>query len=336
MTELVIGDCHFGTHTNKTMWLNAQIDFFEKQIYNIIETHKLDRIVFLGDIFDIRYSTNTHVGIEVKKIFRKLLSYNLQIIIVAGNHDYYSPLKELDEYNTYDLLFGPEFENAFPNLIILKNKPLLIDTYLFLPWYYTEEEDLWDDACEQYKGKVKIIYCHSDLAQWGHEKLGPMGYPKVYSGHIHYPWENPELRLVNLGACMSYTFNDVNSTRHVFIITDGVVTEKIENTITPRFKRFYNEQLFTITQEDVTNCYIELCIARSKINTARYVEQVRYLKSSLEYFDMKSKAIDDDTELDHLTPVSFNTNIDTYIEDNIPEHLKTKYELVKEKLKTEQ
>ena len=130
MKELLIGDCHFGTHTNKTLWLNTQIEFFEKQIYPLID--KVDRIVFLGDLFDIRYSTNTQVGIEVKNIIRYMLSYNKPIIIVAGNHDYYSPIESLHQYNTYDLVFGKEFEDAYPNLYIVKEKLLLIDSSLFV------------------------------------------------------------------------------------------------------------------------------------------------------------------------------------------------------------
>ena len=331
--ELLIGDCHFGTHTNKTLWLNTQIEFFEKQIYPLID--KVDRIVFLGDLFDIRYSTNTQVGIEVKNIIRYMLSYNKPIIIVAGNHDYYSPLESLHQYNTYDLVFGKEFEDAYPNLHIVKEKPLLIDSSLFVPWYYTEEDELWKTACKLYRGKVSVLYCHSDLAAWDINKVEPMGYPKVYSGHIHYPYRNPELRLENIGAVMAYNFSDVNSVRHLWILEDGKCIDKIENTTTPRFKRFLNEQIFSITEKDTKNNYIELCISSDKIDSARYKEQTEYLKSNLEYFDMKVKKIDNISEYDQLVPAKFDTNIDTYIEDNMPSHLKDKFEIVKQKVKND-
>ena len=73
MKELLIGDCHFGTHTNKTLWLNTQIEFFENQVYPLID--KVDRIVFLGDLFDIRYSTNTQVGNAKNAIVINILVY---------------------------------------------------------------------------------------------------------------------------------------------------------------------------------------------------------------------------------------------------------------------
>lgn len=333
MKELLIGDCHFGTHTNKTLWLNTQIELFENQIYP--EIPNVDRIVFLGDIFDIRYSTNTQVGIEVKNIIRKILSFNKIVIILAGNHDYYSPLKNLDYYNTYDLLFGPEFEKSYINLYIVKDKPLLLGDTLFVPWYWTEEEDLWEKTCEKFKGKVKILYCHSDLSTWGHEKLAPIGYPKVYSGHIHYPWFNKELRLENIGAVMAYNFSDVNSLRHIWILEDGKCIKKIVNKTTPRFRRFLNEQIFNITEEDTKNNYIELCISKDKIDSARYKEQIEYLKSNFEYFDMKTKSIDNISEYEELVPAKFDTNIDTYIEENMPSHLKGKFEIVKQKIKND-
>ena len=68
MKELLIGDMHFGIKTNSTYWLDTQIDFFEKQIFDTIDKNPdLDRVVFLGDLFDIRYSI---------RLCRKLKWYN--------------------------------------------------------------------------------------------------------------------------------------------------------------------------------------------------------------------------------------------------------------------
>ncbi|MBO5005487.1 MAG: metallophosphoesterase [Clostridia bacterium] len=333
MIELLIGDCHFGTHTNKTLWLNTQIEFFEKQVYPLID--KVDRIVFLGDLFDIRYSTNTQVGIEVKTIIRRMIAYNKPVIIVAGNHDYYSPLKNLDYYNVYDLVFGSEFERCYNNLFIVKDKPLYIDDSLFLPWYYTEEEDLWKSVCDTYKGYVKTIYCHSDLSQWGNERLESIGYPQVYSGHIHYPWSNKELKLNNIGAIMSFNFSDANSDRYIYIVENSIFVEKIKNITTPKFKRYLNEQIFNITTEDTKNNYIELYISNDNINKARYIERIAFIKCNYEYFDINIRCIANIDEYEQLTPVKFDTNIDTYIEENIPDHLKDKFELVKQKIKND-
>ena len=73
MREWLIGDLHFGIKNNSITWLESQIKFFEEQIFNIIKNENLDRIVFLGDVTDIRYSINQQIGIEVKNIIRKKL-----------------------------------------------------------------------------------------------------------------------------------------------------------------------------------------------------------------------------------------------------------------------
>ena len=51
MRELIIGDVHFGIKTNSVTWLDAQIEFFNKQIIPAIKTKNVDRVIFLGDIF---------------------------------------------------------------------------------------------------------------------------------------------------------------------------------------------------------------------------------------------------------------------------------------------
>jgi UDP-2,3-diacylglucosamine pyrophosphatase LpxH len=188
MTELLIGDCHFGTHSNNISWLQHQVNFFNTQVYDILENKDIDRIVFLGDVFDVRYSVNTHIGIEVKKIFRHLLSYGIPVYVVAGNHDYYSPLKELQDYNAYELVFGEEFERAYKNLHIVKYDPLLVDGSLFLPFYWTENPDHFDELLYTYKFgyEVKAIYCHADLTCWPGARITALKGCPIYSGHIHY------------------------------------------------------------------------------------------------------------------------------------------------------
>ena len=68
MRELVIGDVHFGIKTNSVTWLETQLEFFNKQVIPAIKEKHINRVIFLGDIFDIRYAVNQQVGIEVKSL----------------------------------------------------------------------------------------------------------------------------------------------------------------------------------------------------------------------------------------------------------------------------
>ena len=327
--SLVIGDVHFGCRSNNIVWLEQQLLFFENQIIPILKSDKIDNVIFLGDVFDVRYSINQKIGIDVKNLFRKLCSYNKDIYILAGNHDYYSPLIEFQGYNAYELIFGKEFLECHKNLHYVTEAPVRIDDSLILPWYFTEEVELWQSVIHDNKG-ISTIYCHSDLTSWDDGRLAAIHGVTVYSGHIHYAWKDSSRKLYNIGACCAFNFNDVNQKRFVYIIEDGKITDAIENITTPRFKRFYNEDIFNLKDSDFDNSIVQLCISQSNINKAKYIEHIKDLKNKYVNSNVKVNIIDDSV-IEKLNTDSFDTNIDKYIEQNMPIHLTEKYENVKHK-----
>lgn len=334
MKDLVIGDVHFGIKSNSVQWLEQQLNFFYGQVVNTINNEHPNRIVFLGDIFDIRYSTNTQVGIEVKSLFKNLLTQfsNINFYIIAGNHDLYSPDSFFDRYNVYRLIFGKEFIDAYKNLIILDTDYLVEDNTAFLPWWWTEDETKWSTFLHDNKYEVDYIYCHSDLEHWDSGRIAAKGDIKIYAGHIHYPYIDKLRGLYNLGASCAFTFNDVNSSRFIYIIENGKVIKQIENTTTPKFKRFYNEEIFEVTDNDFKNSYIQLCIGSSNINKAMYIERIKEIKTTFINGNIKVNIVDDTVQEDIRTRHDFNTNISEYIESNIPEDLQEKYNIIKTKL----
>ena len=338
MRALVIGDLHFGIKSNSLSWLESQLKFFENQIFVEIETKNIDRIIFLGDVSDIRYSVNQQVGIELKKLFRKMLNKfeNKEFIIVAGNHDYYSPLEEFDEYTAYELMFGEEFYKCHPNLRIIQKEPWM-DEYgnLFLPWYWTENPMHFDEILYNYdfSREVKAIYCHADLTTWPGARIGSLKGTPVYSGHIHNINIDVLSNLYNLGAAVALTFNDVNEDRYLYIIEDYQIVDRIKNVTTPRFIRIYDEAIFSADEKTFENSYVQLCISTSNINKAKYVEQIKLLKTTYVNANIRVHLIDNDTDINTLSVEGINTNIQTYIENNIPEHLDDKYELITNRLK---
>lgn len=337
MKELIIGDCHFGTHSNNTTWLNWQIQFFTNQLIPYIKSHRteISRIVFVGDLFDIRYSINELIGIEVKSIVRELAETGIEdIYFVAGNHDYYSPLANLMQYNAYELAFGEEFSKQYSNVHFVTEEPMFCedDGALFLPWYYTEEPELWEQVCNQYKGMIKKIYCHTDLNGWSAARCAACGNPYVFSGHIHQSFQIKELNLYNLGSMFAFDFSDTGDCKYFYIFEDGNIN-RIENIVTPKFKRFYNEEIFEINASDVFNSIVQLCVSEDNINKARYIEQIKALKSRFIDVNMRvnvidGKAIEADGNED------FNQNIENYIDSNMPDHLTGKYKIIKKKMET--
>ena len=339
MRDLVIGDVHFGIKSNSVVWLESQLNLFKKQIFKIIDEEKLDRIVFLGDVFDIRYSINQQVGIEVKNMIRELcekFQYPQQIIFVAGNHDYYSPLEEFDKYNAYELVFGPEFKKCYPNVRFVNKEPYLgTDGTLFLPWYWTENPDHFDDLLYRYKfgNEVKAIYCHADLTIWPGGRITSLKGIPIYSGHIHYIYEDPDNNLFNVGACLPLTFGDANQDRYLYIIDDFKIIKKIKNEITPNFIRIYDDDIFTVDSSYFDNSYMQICISSSNFNKANYIDQLKYLKTTYVDSNISIHVVEDVNRLSYtFVAEGFNTNINQYIENNVPEHLNDKYKYIKSKL----
>ena len=337
MRELVIGDVHFGIKNNSVVWLDYQIKLFKNQIIPIIREKNIDRIIFLGDLFDIRYSVNQQIGLEVRNLITSMLNEfnDKQFVFLAGNHDYYSPLEEISQYNAYALVFGNEFVKCHPNVKFVTKDPYFVDESLFLPWYMTENPDHFDNLLYTYKfgSEVKAIFCHTDLSIWPGPRITALRGCPVYSGHIHNIISDEDNKLFNLGSALAFTYSDVDETKYLYILENHIVIEKIANVSTPVFKRIWNEDIFTITAEDCKDAFIQLCISDSNLNKAQYVDQIKMLKTTYVDSNIKVKPIDDIEHKHVFSAEGFNTNITQYIEDNMPEHLTPKYALIKDRLK---
>ena len=95
------------------------------------------------------------------------------------------------------------------------------------------------------------------------------------------------------------------------------IVERIENITTPSFKRLYNEEIFDATEEIFNNSYVQLCISSQNINKAQYVEKIKDLKTTYLDSNIRLHVIDDDDNYTTLSVATFNTNIETYINNNI-------------------
>ena len=337
MRTLLIGDLHFGIKSNSLSWLDFQKTFFKNQIFKTLEEKEIKRCIFLGDVYDIRYSVNQQVGIDLKNLFRYMLDTykDIEFIIVAGNHDYYSPIEEYRKYNMYELLFGYEFLEKHTNLKIVTDEPLYLDDgSLFLPWYYTDNPKHIDDLLYAYdfSNDVKAIFCHTDLTCWPGPRIASFKGCPIYSGHIHYIYVDEMAHLYNIGAALPLTFDDVNQQRYLYILEDFKIVDKIANETTPRFIRIYNEDIFSITDNMFDNSYVQLCISTNNMNKARYVEQIKYIKNKYVSSTIRVHIIDDTTNIETLAVNGFNTDIKKYIDSNIPDHLHSKYEMIRDRL----
>lgn len=335
---MLIGDFHFGTKTNSIQWLDTMLEYLNSQIsYNILY-YNVGKVVFLGDLFDVRYSTNTLVGVKVKDAIRNMVTKygDVQFHILAGNHDYYSGKKEDMHYNVYEMVFGKEFLSCYDNLHIYTENPYLDeDGDLYMPWFFTEDEELYYQTMDHYKDDTVIrIFCHSDLMTWDKSKLLAKGkYTRVYSGHIHTPWKSEDGMLWNIGSALSLNFNDVNEWKHIYILEGNRVLKTIMNEVTPVFFRYYNEQIFDLDTFD--NCFVQLYIDKDKVNKAEYIEKCKELKVNNPGIPIRVVTVDKELMDIQDNVIDLNQDIKKYIDSNIPEELQPKYNIIKNKLQEE-
>ena len=370
---LVIGDMHFGIKSNSLVWLNKQLEFFRLQVIPIILNAKklnIDNVVFLGDLFDVRYSTNTFIGCEVKNLFREINraceSSDISCYVVAGNHDFYSLSEEFIKYNVYELIFGQEFIRENYRLHFITEEPTviykfsknitcakigeLIEPYILgklqlLPWYQAENKEhlkntLQNILKEQNHDKVKAIYAHWDLENnCDHETHQFLKHNdiSVYSGHIHYIWKDENYKLYNVGACCQFTFGDANQDRYIYIINEDKNKQiAIKNVITPKFIILYNDDIFNddIINTFNDNTYVEIRILSKYKDTAKYKERIKYIKSTYIGTSIKLSIISDDNIFENNNNTNIiQSNVEQYIEQNTPKELKSNLDIIVDKIK---
>ena len=336
---LVIGDFHFGTKTNSVQWLEEMENYFV-EIESLIVANGAQKVIFLGDLFDVRYSINTLVGIKVKDMVREMVERNpvKSFNFLAGNHDYYSPKKEDMHYNAYEMVFGSEFMKEHDNVHFYTESPYLDnDGDLYLPWFFTEDKELFGQTIEHFKGEsIKRIFCHSDLCTWDIDMIKNMNGSPVYSGHIHTPWTDEEHKLYNLGAALPLNFNDVNDKRYVYLLRGTEIVRKFENEETYQFYRYFNDEIFNISEGSLQNCFVQLYIDKIYVNKAEYIEKIKEIKVGNPTIPIRVVTIDEESMNIDATGIDMNQDIKKYITSNIPENLYNKYELVRSKVEAKE
>lgn len=362
---IVIGDIHFGIKNNSTQWLLYQEKLFKEQIFPILENaneYNISDVVILGDVFDIRASVNIVTAIKVKSIIKEMCliaqKSNVNVYVIAGNHDFYSPDEKYKRFNAYSAVFGDEFSLIYKNIKFVTDKTdwiyklddnqICLGRVALLPWYETSNK-------ENFKTNLSYIinekhetvygcYCHTDLVS---DSMNPdlydafrrVGIP-FWSGHIHFVTKSNIFPLYNIGACMQYNFGDADSERYIYIINEKEnKSVAIKNTVTPKFYRIGESELFddSIFNKYIKEeCFIELQISVDNISKLEYSNRISELRVNIPNAEISVKSIiDGGTSAPNSERIIYS-DIESYIFDNTPDNLKDNLYIIKEKLNEEQ
>lgn len=233
MKVAIITDQHFGARNDSVAFLDFYEKFYDNVFFPTIDASGIDTVLVLGDTFDRRKYVNFYALDRAKKMFfDKLAAKNIQVHMIAGNHDTY--FKNTNEVNSPDLLLR-EYDNIniidSPQTIHLKYEDTSSDV-VFVPWICPDNFD----ACmaEMKNTSAQICMGHFEIAGFAmyrgmesHEGLDKTIFNKfdmVFSGHYHH--RNNDGHIYYLGNPYELTWQDYNDPRgfHLFDLATRQLT----------------------------------------------------------------------------------------------------------------
>lgn len=329
--KILLTDTHFGVKQNSITWLKSQLSFFYSQLIPFIKQQKERVLIYhLGDLFDSRSSINPYIADQVRKLFIDLSSLEnvSNVIIIGGNHDYYSPNDS--STNSIDLILrNIDKVELITNGINMYEDEELDEFDVFVPWNdYFDLENL--ESWISIKG-VKRIFIHNDLDQLKPEyrKLFNKYDINIYSGHIHIPKISG--RYYNLGSLYALNFADANQKRGFYYMNDdGSNFTFVPNEVSIRFYRLYNDEIFKDVNYDI-NDYVELYIDQDNLSKERYQSRIKIFNDNVKNLNIIPISRGEIFESNYEGVNQYS--IDDICKEMIPENLKDKFNIIIEEYK---
>lgn len=325
----ILGDMHLGVRSSSLEWLEMMKDFYDNQfIPTLLENYQEgDVLVQVGDAFDNRQSINIKVLSYAVDLFERLGAI-LPTHVICGNHDIWA--KKSNDITSIDSL------KWIPNVAIYK-EPKEFEwadkKVLLMPWRRDTEHE--KETLEEYPD-ANIVFCHSEVRGiklnkkvdnfHGVEASTYDRFDAVYSGHIHYRQRRGRLRMV--GTPYELTRSDMDNTKGFDLVNlDDMQETFFENTISPKFVKFYLTQLYNVSLGDfknaIENNYVDLFIP-SHIATSsalsRLINKVQKSSRKIEpnIYEQETFLDKDMYDMDEIEDLYKNYNIlhlcNTYVD----------------------
>lgn len=277
----IITDQHFGARNDSVSFLDFYQKFYDNTFFPVLESNDIDTVLILGDTFDRRKYVNFYALNRAKKMFfDKLASMNINVHMLAGNHDTY--FKNTNEVNSPDLLLQ-EYDNI--NVI---DSPTTINVYntdiCMMPWICPEN---YQQSLDEMKTtKADLCMGHFEIAGFAmyrgmesHEGLNKQIFEKfdmVFSGHYHH--RSDDGHIYYLGNPYELTWQDYNDPRgfHLFDL-DRRELEFVRNPYTMFARVEYDDkeqEPVELDTLDLADKYIKLLV----VNKTDYYKFDRFIQ----------------------------------------------------------
>lgn len=322
MKVAIITDQHFGARGDSVHCLDYYESFYKNIFFPQLEANDIKKILILGDTFDRRKFINFNTLSRTKKMFFDVaLEKEIEIVMIAGNHDTY--FKNTNDVNSPELTLA-EYTNT--NII---SKPQTLDVFgvpvCFLPWICA---DNYTDSMNEIKNtKADICMGHLEIAGFAmyrgvesHEGISKETFDKfdmVFSGHYHH--KSDDGHVFYLGNPYELTWQDYNDPRgfHIFDLETRKL-EFIRNTYS-LFERYEYDD--TKDEEDplfvnFTNKYVKIVVV-NKTNLYKFDQFINnvYKSNPLDvkiiedFSEFTEGQVDDTIDLEDTSSV-----VDNYID----------------------
>lgn len=351
----IITDQHFGARNDSIHFLDYYERFYRDTFFPILSDNGIDTVLILGDTFDRRKYVNFFSLKRTKEMFfDELAKRNIQVHMLAGNHDTY--FKNTNDVNSVDLLLK-EYNNinVYDNPTTISVKDTLI---CMMPWICPENYEesikvLSDTEAQICCGHFEIVGFAMYRGMPSHEGLSRELFRKfdyTFSGHYHHR-SNAD-GIYYLGNPYGLTWQDYNDSRgfHLFDL-DTRQLEFFPNPNIMFHKIVYDDKLESITEitnkdlSKYTNTYVKVVVV-NKTNPYlfdRFMENLYKINPvditiAEDFTDLTEGAEDDMLDQAEDTLTIINKYVDGIQEEHINnDKLKTVLkELYVEALNTEQ
>jgi DNA repair exonuclease SbcCD nuclease subunit len=275
MKIAIITDQHFGARNDSIAFLNFYEKFYENIFFPKLKEEGISTLLVLGDTFDRRKYVNFYSLKRSKEMFfDKLAEMDIQVHMLAGNHDTY--FKNTNDVNSVDLLLA-EYDNInvidTPQTIHLDYGNTAADVCM-VPWICADNYQRCLD--EMNNTNADLCMGHFEIAGFAmyrgmesHDGLDPAIFKKfehTFSGHYHH--RSSKDNITYLGNPYELTWQDYNDPRgfHTFNLDTRELTF-VENPYT-MFDRFeYDDTTFDpdgIDTKGFAEKYVKIVVVNKK------------------------------------------------------------------------
>lgn len=274
MKVAIITDQHFGSRNDSVNFLDFYEKFYSETFFPELEKNNIKQLLILGDTFDRRKYVNFYTLKRTKAMFfDKLRERDIEVIMLAGNHDTY--FKNTNEVNSVDLLLQ-EYDNITvidsPQTIHLNYGEVSHDVCM-MPWICA---DNYEESMDEIKHtSATLCMGHFDIAGFsmhggvvseeGLDRGIFKRFDMVFSGHFHHRSSSDNIHY--LGNPYEITWQDYNDRRgfHIFDLSSRLL-EFIPNPNVMFHRITYDDKLESITEinnkdfSSYTNTYVKVVV----------------------------------------------------------------------------